>query len=502
MTNPTKENRQFACFPAKPKSDHIIYIHSVIGIAIMILFYLLPPISPITPVGMRIVGAFLGMVYLWSMVDSMWPSILGLLFMGFSGLAGKGAVGMKVTMLQAFGHDTVLLILFSMVLFGAIQELGCTQYVTKWFLTRRVITGRPYVFLFIFYMACFALAALITPIGSLLVLWPIALSLMDDMDIDQCDEFWPYFFVGMFFVSTIGQPFLPFKGAQLLVISAFQKMSNIMVSYAAYMFLNFIMTILLTLTYILILKFIIRPDISKVKAVDAEVIARTQVLPPMNLQQKVFMFVLPAYIILLLAPGFLPKHWPIISKLNDLGPLGVILLFVILFSIWRFRGSSLLDFKEVAYGQLSWGIFFMIAAAIYGANALSDDKTGVKEFLLTALNPILGGRSEMVFVAIMFTVALIITNFANNAAMAVVLMPVILAFTQQMGLSPTPVAIGVGMMVFVAMLTPAASPHAGMMHGRKDIYTTKDIMYIGFPLCILSLIYYIFIGYPLAKIIF
>ena len=108
----------------------------------------------------------------------------------------------------------------------------------------------------------------------------------------------------------------------------------------------------------------------------------------------------------------------------------------------------------------------------------------------------------MVFVAIMFTVALIITNFANNAAMAVVLMPVILAFSEQMGIDPMPVAVGVTMMVFVAMLTPAASPHAGLMHGRKDIYETSDIMKLGFPICVVTLIYYIFIGYPLAKFLF
>ena len=62
-----------------------------------------------------------------------------------------------------------------------------------------------------------------------------------------------------------------------------------------------------------------------------------------------------------------------------------------------------------------------------------------------------------------------------------------------------PVATGVILMVFVAMLTPAASPHAGMMHGMRSIYNTKDILRIGFPMCLLALVLYIFIGYPLAK---
>lgn len=354
----------------------------------------------------------------------------------------------------------------------------------------------------IFYMACYWLSTLIYPISSLLVMWPIALSLMEELGIELCDKFWPYFFMGMFFVSTLGQPLFPFMGAQLIVVSAFQSMSGLLVPYGSYMALNIVMCFLLGATYLLILKFIIRPDVSKLKAVDTERIAAQNTLPPMNIQQKAFLYMLPVYIVLLLMPSFLPKTFPLVKTLMTLGPLGVTIVFVVFFSIIRFKSGPFLDFKEVAYGQLSWGIYFMIAAAVYGANALSDDSTGVKAFLLDVLNPILGGRSEMAFVAIMFTVALIITNFANNAAMAVVLMPVILAFSEQMGIEPMPVAMGVGMMVFVAMLTPAASPHAGMMHGRKDIYSTGDIMRIGFPQCILALVYYIVIGYPLAKLLF
>ncbi|MFP5527988.1 SLC13 family permease [Peptococcus simiae] len=478
------------------------YIHSVIGIAIMIVFQFIAPIGAITPVGMKVVGAFLGMVYLWSMVDTLWPSVLGLLVIGFSGFAGEGPPGMIATMLNAFGNFTVILTLFAMILFGALYHVGCTNYIAHWFLTRKIITGRPYVFIASFYAACFLLAALLSPIISLLVLWPIALSIMEEFHVTKSDKIWPYFFVGMFFVSTIGQPLFPFKGAQLIVVAAFEQMSNTSVPYLPYMLLNLCICVLLMATYILFLKFIIRPDVSKIKDIDADRYATENQLPPINLRQKAYLIMLPIYIILLLMPNFLPANFPLVSSLKILGPMGLTMFIAVLFSILRYEGKPFLEFKEVAYRQFNWGIYFMIAAAVYGANALSDDATGVKAFLLDTLNPLLGGRSEFTFMIIMFTVALIITNFANNAAMAVVLMPVIIAFSEQMGINPMPVAMGVGMMVFVAMLTPAASPHAGMMHGYKSIYSTGDIMRLGFPLCILALAYYCLIGYPLAKFLF
>lgn len=502
MTEPVMTDKDLACSDKRPPGDMKIYIHSAVGILLMVIFQFIPAGGGITPIGMKVLGAFLGMVYLWSLVDTLWPSLLGLLVIGLSGFAGEGIQGMRATMMTAFGQDTVLITIFAMILFGTLYEVGATHYIANWFLTRKAISGRPYVFLTIFYMGCFVLSALISPIASLIMLWPITLAIMATIGVERCDNFWPYFFVGMFLVSTLGQPFFPFLGAQLIVVSAFQQMSGMTVPYLPYMAFNAIMTFLIMATYILVIKFIIRPDVSKVKAVDADVIRTQNQLPAMDVRQKLMLILLPIYITLLLLPSFLPKTLPVIKTLDSLGTLGITMTCCVVFCILRYAGGPILNFKEVAYHQFNWGIYFMIAAAVYAANALSNDVTGIKVFLLETLDPMLGGRSEFVFIGLMFVFALLLTNFANNAAMAVVLMPVIIAFCAQMGINPMPVAMGVSMMVFVAMLTPSASPHAGMMWGRKDIYTTGDILKIGLPCCILSLVYYIVIGYPLAKILF
>ena len=489
---------------SEAKKKRSLYpLHLVIGFGIIALFWFMPPIEPITSLGMRCVGAFLGMVYLWSAVDTLWPSMVGLFLLAISGYGGEA--GFNGVWMQAVGVYTVLLTLFAMVLFGAMDEVGDTKYIAKWFLTRKLFKGRPVVFIAVFYACCFVLAAICSPITSLIILWPISMSLMKSLNITRDEPFWKYFFVGMFAVSTLAQPLFPFMGAQLIPYAAFQSMTAAMgnpmtIPMGQYMLVDVVMTTLVTALYIIVLKFVLRIDMSKLKAVDPAMIEAQMPLPPMNLQQKAYLFMIPLYLLMILLPSFFPGN-PISDALNFIGPMGVTLLWVMLFLIVRIEGKPLLDFKEVAYKQFNWGIFFMIAAAVYGANTLSNEATGVPDFLIQALQPILGGRSEMVFVAIMFTTALIITNFANNAAMAVILMPVVLNFSNQIGINPMPVATGVILMVFVAMLTPAASPHAGLMHGMKNIYTTKDIMTVGFPICIATLILYIFIGYPLAKML-
>ena len=488
---------------AQKQKRNLYPVHLVIGFGIIALFWLMPPIEPITALGMRCVGAFLGMVYLWSAVDTLWPSMVGLFMLAISGYGGEG--GFNGVWMQAIGVYTVLLTLFAMVLFGAMDEVGDTKYIAKWFLTRKLFKGRPMVFLAVFYACCFVLSAICSPITSLIILWPIALSLMESVNITREDRLWKYFFVGMFAVSTLAQPLFPFLGAQLIPYAAFQSMTAAMgnpmtIPMGQYMAVDLIMTTLVMGVYLVAVRYILRVDMSKLKGIDPAVVEQQMPLPKMNFQQKAFLYMIPCYLLMILLPNFFPNN-PVSAGLNFIGPMGITLVWVMVFLIVRWNGKPLLDFKEVAYRQFNWGIFFMIAAAVFGANSLSDKATGVPDFLIQTLTPILGGRSEMVFVAIMFTTALIITNFANNAAMAVILMPVVLNFSDQMGINPMPVATGVILMVFVAMLTPAASPHAGLMHGMKPIYSTKEILTVGFPICIIALVLYIFVGYPLCKML-
>ncbi len=484
----------------KQKKD-LYFVHSAIGIAITALFWVLPPIDPITPVGMKCVGAFLGMVYLWSAVDILWPSIFGLFMLGFSGYDPAGFNGVWQS---AIGNWTVLLVILAMVLFGAVHEVGDTMYIAKWFLTKKIFKGRPFVFLAIFFLCCAVLSTLITPITSMIILWPIAMSVTKTLGIERTDKVWPWFFVGMFLVSTLMQPFFPFMGAQLVPLSAFQGMTAAMgnplaVPMVPYMVVNAVMTFLIMAVYMLAM-IVLRVDVSKLKAIDPEMIESQMNLPPMSKQQKAYLFMILGYLVMLLIPNFI-KGNPVSDLLAAMGSLGVTVFWILLFLVVKVDGKPLMNFKEIAYRQMNWGIFFMIAAAVYAANTLSSEVTGVTAFLIQLLNPILGGQSEMGFIAIMFTVALVITNFANNAAMAVVLMPVVLGFSAQLGLNPVPVAMGVTLMVFVAVLTPAASPHAGMMFGRKDIYSTGEILKIGLPMCIVTLIGYICVGYPLMKLL-
>ena len=478
------------------------YLHTAIGILIMLIGFVIAPFGPVTEVGVKCLFIFLGMVYLWSTVNPLWPSMLGLVLLGLSGYAGEGAAGFKAVMASSIGNDTVILLMLTMVLFGALDVLGVTKHIAKWCLTRKIINGRPYLFLTAVYVTSYLISVIVSPPTAVLIIWPVALHMMNVFGVTKEERIWHHYFVGLFCIMCIAQPVLPFKGAQLLILNNIQKLAGTEVNWGTYMLYNIIIATIMTTGYLLALKFIIKPDVSKLQNVTAEQVAAALPLPEMDRAQKMLLISLPLFIVLMLAPSFLGKYIPFLQFFNVIGSTGLAMVFLVFFMIVKHEGKPVINYNFISSKAFNWGTIFMVAAAVYGANTLSAESTGVKLLIVDLLNPILGGCSEMVFVTLMLACALVLTSFANNAGIGLILLPVAAAFTEQMGIPFLPVGIGVGMMVFCSMLTPAACPHAAMAFGRKDLYDGKAMVKIGLPFCIAYLAVYVLIGYPMAKFFF
>lgn len=56
----------------KKKFDVKYWIYTIIGLLFMFGFGMLPPIAPLTPVGMKVLGLFISVLFLWSTVGLAW----------------------------------------------------------------------------------------------------------------------------------------------------------------------------------------------------------------------------------------------------------------------------------------------------------------------------------------------------------------------------------------------------------------------------------------------
>ena len=249
-------------------------------------------------------------------------------------------------------------------------------------------------------------------------------------------------------------------------------------------------------------RFVIRPNVDGFKNITVEELTKEK-LEPMNIQQIAFLLMIVVYVALLLIPNFLPKTIPFVAFLSSIGLLGLTCFIMIILMVIPYKGKPMLDFKGVAKKSFSWDIVFLVTGALYVCNALSSEVTGVKPFLIQLLQPLLGGKPEIVFILLILGFALLTTNFANNAGMAVVLLPVIIAFADQYpGVDPLVLSMTVTMMVFVALLTPAASPYCGILHARRDLVSYGEILKLFIPMAVIALLTYAFVGFRIANILF
>lgn len=485
------------------KTPMKVWIQIAVGLCFMFLFPLLPPIEPITPIGMKIVGIFIGLVYLWSAVDLIWPSMLALLLMAFSGYTGDvtGYAAMKLVLKEAFGNNTMVSLMFAMILFGGVSYVGCTKYFIRFLMTRKFINRRPYMIIFMLIFTTFLLSGLTHVIAALLIMWPVGVELMDRIGYKKGDKVYTAIILGTMIGTTLGQPLFPFKGAAMSVVSAYEKMAGETVNVLSYVLVATVVAVIMIALYVLWIRFVYRPDVELLRNVTVEEFERED-LPPMNKRQKGFMYAVAGYIILMLIPCILPKSLAIVKLINSLNSEGLNFVFIVILMILRDEGEPLMDFKNIAKQTMNWNTYLLVAAALYVAGSLTAEVTGVKPFLVNILQPILGNRPDLLFVLLILMFALITTNFANNAGMGVALLPIITTFADQYpGVSATALSVTMTLTVFVAILTPAASPHAGMLFGRPDI-DKKDIMVLGLPFCVMGLIVYTFIGFPIANMLF
>ena len=87
------------------------WVHTVVFFVIMFGFGQLPAPAPLTPLGMNAAGIFLALIYGWTAIGLIWPSIAGIL-----GMAVLGVMPLSNIFSTGLGGSVVTLLLFMMVI--------------------------------------------------------------------------------------------------------------------------------------------------------------------------------------------------------------------------------------------------------------------------------------------------------------------------------------------------------------------------------------------------
>ena len=460
--------------PAK-KTSPLYLVNSAICLIIMFAFGQLPPIGPLTPLGMNLIGIFLGVLYGWIFVEIVWPSLAGLLALALIG-------GMKPGQLlnKSFGDPIVQMMFFIFVFCATINYYGLSKFISLWFISRKFVKGRPWLFTYVFMGSIFILGGLTSASPAAIIGWSILYGVCDVCGYKKGEGYPTMMVFGIVFAAQMGMSLIPFKQAALTVFSAYETLSGVGIDYGKYMLLALVICAACSVGFIILGKYIFKPDMKKLIDLEAEKLDTDNSLKLSNVQRTVLVFLF-LLVILLLAPNFLPRDFFLTRFLRSIGNTGIVILLVTVMAAIRVGGKPLLNFKVMVDSGVTWAIVLLLAIVQPLTFAMSSPDTGITQFLMAMLQPIFGESSATMFAFIIGLVATLLTQVMNNGAVGVALMPVVFSYCQATGANPALPLIMVVMGVHLAFLTPAASASAALLHGNewsdaKAIWRTAPVV--------------------------
>jgi len=395
-------------------NDYKYVMHCVIMFSIMALFRFLPAPGTVTEYGMAVAGVFLGLVYGWSFIGLLWPSLLAILMIATTGYGSVTAI-----LTAMFTNSTVLMMLIGCLAFGAVAQTGAGDWLFSKIMGNKAVKKNPMllvsVILFAWWVGMLA--------GLNWFLYFAVLPLMADMLLkcgyERGEKFSYYLLAGCMMSCCVGMAVFPFYSWGLMMTGTIMATTGSMVSYGGYMAIMFIFSAVIIAGYPFIMK-IVGCDFSKIANANIEEIF--PVKNELNVEQKLALFSVAAFIILVVVITVFGNKISFLGSINLLyGVAGLML------AVWAFvvavkvNGKPLMNMKKTAE-DFSWDMLILIAVALFVSNLLTNEATGISGWLAGLLAPILNNMDGVVFLILLAILTTILTNIANNMAICFIML--------------------------------------------------------------------------------
>jgi di/tricarboxylate transporter len=203
-----------------------------------------------------------------------------------------------------------------------------------------------------------------------------------------------------------------------------------------------------------------RLDQAEVLTVNAPDLVRRQAVP-MGAGAKTVIAAL-LLMVLLLATGLVP---PAVAGLTA---AGIILV------------AGVLSVEQV-YRSINWTTVILVGAMMPLSTAMQE--TGAARLLAEGLVDLVGDAGPRVLLAGLFVLTAVMGQVISNTATALIVIPISVVTAQQMGLSPQPILMCVGIAAAGAFLTPVATA-TNLMVMEPGGYRFGDYWKFGLPMMV------------------
>lgn len=471
------------------------WLETLVFFLIMFGFGYLPAPEPLTPYGMKTLGIFFALLFGWCAIGMIWPSIVGILAMPL-----LGVLPLNDVFANGWGSSVMLLIFFMMMVAKNLEKAGISKFIALWFISRKIVFGRPWLFSFSFLLSIAVVSSLTSAVAMIFLGWVIFYDIMNEIHLEKYAPYANYMLIGTVIAACLGDGLFPFRTVGAVAFMLLKEISGYALNNFVFTLWSLAMCAALLALYVLIGKFVFRISTTQLKALNKDYFADKDL--SLSKSQKTMLLLMAALIMMMLAPSIAPADWLIIRLLNTISSAGVAALICMLMCVIHIDGSPLMEPRTIIRDGVSFDVMFLGAAVLpLALKVFSSEQAGINAFIVHLFGPIVQGKSAIVFLILTSICALVLTNFMINVTVPTILFPAFYPIALTLGISPVALMVIIVYSCFLAFLLPSASPMAAVMFGNSGYIRTKDIYKYGGTFIIVATLVCC-LGIPIVQVLF
>ncbi|MFO7742044.1 MAG: SLC13 family permease [Anaerolineae bacterium] len=345
---------------------------------------------------------------------------------------------------RPFFDPIIVLFLGGFILARAFSRYSLDQLISERIL--QVIGRKTNLVVFALMSLSATLSMWMSNTASAALLLPISSEILQASQVEKDDQLWKRFPLAVAYAATLGGLGTLIGSPPNALAQRFLQQGGVEISFLDWMIYMLPLVVILMPVILLVLTLLFRSDVETLEIHHRE-------LPALDLKAKVVAAVTVLCMLLWLT-----------GEQTGLSSYVVALIPIIIFFTFDLLGED--DLKV-----LHWETLILFGGGITLGEAVSA--SGVDALIADSLATLITGLPPLVLLIVTAFVGLIMTVVASNTGAAVLMMPIVMGLSRQLGLDPLPLVLVTTCGVSLDFILPVGTPPSALAYSTGQIRTDE-----------------------------
>jgi sodium-dependent dicarboxylate transporter 2/3/5 len=488
------------------KQDARHYIMVLIGLIICAIFWLAPPFGQMTHGGMKVLGIFIAVIFLWTADEVAWSSVFGIVMIAFTVkdlYPDYTSAGIYQSISLSMGTWLITFIVACLLMAYAVTETGVVKRIASWFLRRPFARKSAWHFTFMFLVSALVIGCFMDPTVTLVFYLGFAYSIFEMLGYKKGDSYPSMLITALCFTLMISYVMTPISHASILTgMGLITSLTGVSIDFLSFMIVGVPIGIVCFIGTYFIFKKLYHADVSKFDGADFDALVGERT--PMSKREiwasAIFGVVVAEWLLSGLVNIVAPNS-ALNTTLSGLTAVIPVMVGTIVMMVVRVEGRPLLDFNEGMKKGVPWNVIILLACVFAIGTVLTLGTAGFTATIGDWLAPVMNsGISIVLVMAIMCALMVVATNFLNNIPIMMLALNVLIPLALGMGISGGAAGMAILISVNLAFATPASFANNAIVFA--DEWAVKSKCYqFGFIIMFWCMIVCAVLAFPWAHLI-